>query len=287
MTPIITFYVFCFGAIPQRVLVTGATGQIGYMTYNRLREQAEKYDAYALDCKREPSSRVPKSWVLDIPDDKFHLCDLTDFEKIKQAVMGMEVVVHLAADPEGRTWESALNNNIIGTYNVFEACKEGNVPRIVAASSIMVSQGHREQEPYRAMMERRHADIPADVPMITPDIPAEPRSLYASTKVWTESLARTYAHRHGMSCICIRVGQVERDRPRPPLGADIYVSQRDIVQIIECCINADKNLQFEIFYGLSNNDLRWADIENARRKIGYIPQDRAEDNHDYGSDLNS
>ena len=123
--------------------------------------------------------------------------------------------------------------------------------------------------------------------MITPDIPAEPRSLYASTKVWTESLARTYAHRHGMSCICIRVGQVERDRPRPPLGADIYVSQRDIVQIIECCINADKNLPFEIFYGLSNNDLRWADIENAHKKIGYIPQDRAEDNHHYGSDLDS
>ncbi|MBC8236382.1 hypothetical protein H8E77_43095 [bacterium] len=47
------------------------------------------------------------------------------------------------------------------------------------------------------------------------------------------------------------------------------------------------DLQFEIFYGLSNNDLRWSDIENARRKIGYIPQDRAEDNHDYDSALNS
>ncbi len=84
-----------------------------------------------------------------------------------------------------------------------------------------------------------------------------------------------------MSCICVRIGQVERDRPRPPQGADIYVSQRDIVQIIERCINADDNLRFEIFYGMSNNDLRWVDIENARRKVGYAPQDRAEDNHDY------
>ena len=261
----------------KKVLVTGATGQIGYMTYTRLLEQPDKYDAYALDCKRGPSVRVPESWTLEIPDDKFQLCNISDFEQVRQAVEGIDVVAHLAADPGSGDWESLLNNNIIGTYNVFEACREAGVRRIVAASSIMASQGHRESEPYRAMMERRQADIPDNVQMITPNIPAEPRDLYGSTKVWTESLARTYAHRHEMSCICVRIGQVERDRPRPPQGADIYVSQRDIVQII----NADDNLRFEIFYGMSNNDLRWVDIENARRKVGYVPQDRAEDNHDY------
>jgi len=40
-------------------------------------------------------------------------------------------------------------------------------------------------------------------------------------------------------------------------------------------------LRFEIFYGMSNNDLRWVDISDARRKVGFIPQDRAEDGHDY------
>lgn len=266
---------------PKKVLVTGATGQIGYMTYKRLKEQREKYDAYALDYKREPSVRVPRSWTLEIPDEKFILCDIADFDQVRQAVEGMDVVAHLAADPSGESWESLLNSNIVGTYNVFEACKVAGVGRIVAASSITVSQGHRGSEPYKAMMERRHTDIPDNVEMITPDIPAEPRSLYAATKVWTESLARTYAHRHGLSCICVRIGQVERDRPRPSQGADIYVSQRDIVQIFERCINADDSLQFEIFYGMSNNDLRWVDISNARQKVGFVPQDRAEDNHDY------
>ena len=268
-------------ATPKRVLVTGATGQIGYMTYKRLEEQPEKYDAYALDYKLEPSVRVPGSWTLEIPDEKFILCDMADFNQVRRAVEGMDVVAHLAADPSGESWESLLNNNIIGTYNVFEACKVTGVARIVAASSIMVSEGHREQEPYKAMMERRHADIPDHVEMVTPNIPAEPRGLYAATKVWTESLARTYAHRHGLSCICVRIGQVERDRPRPPQGADIYVSQRDIVQIFERCINADGSLRFEILYGMSNNDLRWVDISDAQRKVGFVPQDRAEDNHDY------
>ena len=266
---------------PKKVLVTGATGQIGYMIYKRLEEQPKKYDVYALDYKREPSVRVPGSWTLEIPDKRFICCDISDFDQVRQAVESMDVVAHLAADPSGESWESLLNSNLVGTYNIFEASKAVGVRRIVAASSITVSQGHREQEPYKAMMERRHADIPDDVKMITPGIPAEPRSLYAATKVWTESLARTYAYRHGLSCLCVRIGQVERDRPRPPQGADIYVSQRDIVQILERCINADDSLRFEIFYGMSNNDLRWVDISNAQQKVGFLPQDRAEDNHDY------
>ncbi len=264
-----------------KVLVTGATGQIGYMAFSRFLGQPEKYDAYALDRKPGPSDRVPGSWNIDIPDDRFLLGDLSDLGQIERAVNGMDVVVHLAADPEGRVWESALNNNIVATYNIFEASRLAGVRRIVAASSIMVSQGHRAREPYRAMMERRHDEIPVGVSMVTPDVRAEPRSIYAATKVWTESLASVYSNVHGLSCLCVRIGQVERDRPRPPQGADIYCSQRDIVQVIERCVEAPEHIKFDIFYGMSNNDYRWVDIEHAKAVIGYQPLDRAEDAHDY------
>ena len=264
-----------------KVLVTGATGQIGNALFMRLKEQPEKYDAYALDRSATFSARVPGSWVLDIPEERFFQCDLTDMEGLQQAVQGMDVVAHLAADPSPDAWESVLNNNIIGTYNVFEACRQAGVKRIVVASSIMVSDGHNEEDPYKAIREKRYEDVPPDFEKVSPDMPAEPRDLYASSKVWSESLARTYAHRYGMSCIAIRIGQVERDRPRPPMGASIYVSVRDIVQLWELCINADEALRFDIFYGMSNNDWRWVDIEHARDVLGYVPQDRAEDNWNY------
>jgi hypothetical protein len=51
--------------------------------------------------------------------------------------------------------------------------------------------------------------------------------------------------------------------------------------MIERCVEAPEHIKFDIFYGMSNNDYRWADIEHAKVVIGYHPLDRAEDSHDY------
>ena len=90
----------------KKVLVTGATGQIGYMTYKRLLEQPDRYDAYALDCKRAPSVRVPKSWTLEIPDDKFQLCDISNFEQAKllKALMSLHISPPIRAAEIGRVY---------------------------------------------------------------------------------------------------------------------------------------------------------------------------------------
>ena len=267
---------------PIKVLVTGATGHIGSSTYLELSERPDRYEVYGLDRTVDHSQRLPqRNTHIAIPDERFFESDLADFGAVREAVSGMDVVVHLGADPgDDGSWESLRDNNVIGTYNVFEAAHQSGVARVVAASSIMVSQGHREQEPFKSIYEKRWENIPEGYPMISPDVPAEPRGLYGATKVWTESLARVYANK-GMSCVCIRIGQVERDRPRPSNGHDIFVSQRDIVQIMERSINADESVRFGIFYGMSNNDYRWVDIEQAKEMIGYEPQDRAEDNHVY------
>ncbi len=265
----------------RKVLVTGASGQVGYLVFSRLMSQPDLYDVYGVDKELRPSDRVPGSWELELPDDRFKVCNLADYDEVASAVSGMDVVAHMGADPEGQEWDSVLNNNIIGTYNVYEASWQAGVKRIVGASSIMVSEGHREQEPYKAMMERRPEEIASEFETISPAVPAEPRGIYAASKVWLESLARIYSNRHGMSCLCIRIGQVERDRPRPPLGADIFVSQRDITQIWEKAISAPEHVRFGIFYGMSDNRYRWTDIDSAREVLGFVPKDRAEDRHNY------
>jgi len=263
---------------PKKILITGATGLIGHTAWLHLHRQPGKYEVYALDRSRELSDRVPKDRVFDIPEERFFQCDLTDMEEIRQAVEGMEVVVHLAADPAGRGWESLLHNNLIGAYHVFEACRQAGVKRIVAASTIQVSFGNQAREPYRAVVEGRYQDVPPDFPKVKGAERPEPRNLYAASKVWTESLAQVYAHAHGMSCLCIRPGWVvAEDRPPRAEAAHIWCSQRDIARLIECCINAPEEARCEIFYGMSDNKWRWVDLEDARLKVGYVPQDRAED----------
>ena len=130
-----------------KVLVTGASGQVGYLVYSRLLSKPDQFDVYGVDRKQEASGRVPGSWDLNLPPDKFSVIDLSDFDAVAEAVSDMDVVAHLGADPEGREWDSVLNNNIVGTYNVFEASRQAGVKRVVGASSIMVSEGHREREP--------------------------------------------------------------------------------------------------------------------------------------------
>ena len=103
-------------------------------------------------------------------------------------------------------------------------------------------------------------------------MPTRPLNLYASSKVWGEGLAHTYAYRHGMSCLCLRIGWVvSEDRPPMPRAITEWCSQRDIAQLVHRCVDAPDNLRFDIFYGLSNNRYGWVDIEHARQVLGYKP----------------
>ena len=75
-----------------------------------------------------------------IGDDRFFLADMADLDAVTRAFTGMDVVVHLAADPRpDATWEHLLESNIIGARNAFEAAVRTGVKRVIYASSIMVS----------------------------------------------------------------------------------------------------------------------------------------------------
>ena len=266
---------------PSKVLVTGAYGLIGGSTYLQLARQPEKYEVYGLARSRRLSSRAPRGRRVDIPRDRFFRCDIGRIASVRRAVEGMDVVVHLAADPSGENWKSVLHNNVIGAYNVFEACRQAQVGRVIAAGTVQVSEGHGRQEPYEAVADGRTEDVPSDFRPLPADAPAEPRNIYACGKMWVESLAQTYAHTHGMSCIVLRIGWVTaEDRPiESAAGASVWCSQRDVVQLVERCVDAPADLRFDVFYGVSEGARRWVDIDHARKRVGYVPQDRAEDHY--------
>ena len=262
----------------KKVLITGIAGIVGSSAYLHLKQSPDKYALYGLGRRRDLSDRVLDGRGIDLPDDKFFVCDIAEMEGVRLAVEGMDVVVHMAADPAGRSWESLLSANIVGAYNLFEACHQAGVKRIIAASTIQVSTGNNQQEPYRSIAEGRYEDVPSGFTRVSVEVPAEPRNLYAASKVFNESLCRVYAHQHDMSCLAIRVGWVRGEDQPPERRGDIWCSQGDIARLIQCCIDAPEEVRFDIFYGMSDNQWRWVDLENARERIGFVPQDRAE-NH--------
>ena len=88
----------------------------------------------------------------------------------------------------------------------------------------------------------------------------------------------------------IRIGGPrETDLERCPLGdmtcvhraLGAYMSQRDMVQLFVKSIEAEDirdehGVPFQIFYGISGNAHAFWDLSNARRVIGYAPEDNSE-----------
>ena len=247
----------------ERVLVTGMSGLIGGVV------RAELESDYEL-------SALNRS---DVPGVTTLRGDLADLEAIRPAFEGQDVVVHLAAKSgEQFSWDEFRDTNVVGTYNVLEAAREAGVKRVVYASSGATVSGWESEEPYKAIVEARYADVPDTWPVITHTMATRPSGIYASTKVWGESIGRRFADTFGISVICLRIGYVNgENRPMHPRHYSVWCSQRDIAQMVARAIAAPAQVGFDIFFVLSQNKWSYRDLEHPREVLGFEPQDRAED----------
>ena len=262
----------------KRVLITGVYGLIAGALYQHMVESGQ-YEVHATARRRHPSVRAPEGRVLDIPDDRFHLVDLTDLDGMRAAMRGIDAVVHLAAEPsESAPWERILASNIVGTYNTLEAARLEGVPRVVYGSSVRVNHGCKGSEPYKAIIERRFDDVPQPIPLVRVTDPPRPTEPYSASKVWGEALSRVYAEQHGLSVLCVRIGWVNaEDWPSRDIYVSVWSSQRDIARILRMAVDAPASLRFEIVYGLSAGRWCWVDLEHSRDVLGYVPLDNADE----------
>jgi nucleoside-diphosphate-sugar epimerase len=246
----------------RRVLVTGMSGLIGGAVRKRLEGE---YELSALN--RRPVAGV-----------SCHQADIADLAAIEPAFRGIQVVVHLAAIAHGSApWQEVLAHNIIGTYNVFEASRRAGVERVVYASSGATVSNYERDLPYSALVAG-HYDELGSWPLLTHETPVRPHGLYGCSKVWGEALARHYSDTYDISAICLRIGAVTReDRPTAPRHFSVWCSQRDVAQMVERAIAAPASVRFDVFYAVSDNKWSYRDLEHARARLGYMPQDRAED----------
>jgi nucleoside-diphosphate-sugar epimerase len=185
--------------------------------------------------------------------------DVADLGQCRVACEGIDVVVHLAADPspEADFHDSLLENNVTGTYNIFRAAKDAGCRRVVFASSVHAILGYPDQPP------------------ILPDAAVRPMNMYGVSKCFGEAVALQFAYAEGLSSIAIRIGAY--DPPWKPeeltsRNLSAYLSRRDMNQLLTRCIETP-DIDFAIVHGISNNRIKLLDLTETRALLGYEPQD--------------
>jgi len=250
--------------LTQKVLITGITGLIGGIVYDNLKND---YEVCGLSRRKMERTGLRSFYG-----------DIRELDKILPAFEGQDCVVHLAADASmSAAWDSVLQSNIIGTYNVFEACRLNGVKRVVYASSNHVTGMYERDHPYHHVVRGEYDKIDVPVPKISHRSETRPDGYYGVSKAYGEALGRYYDEEYGMSVKCLRIGTVNSwDSPlRSIRHFATWLSHRDLAQLVRLCLETGSSV-FDIFYGVSDNKWSFWDIDHATAIIGYHPQDNAE-----------
>jgi hypothetical protein len=255
-----------------RVLLTGATG---YIAGQLLPEFRQRYDLRLLDVR--PGDGIEGVEIADLLS--------TPAGELGRFFEGIDVVVHTAyVRPTGDSPQAKYDGerrNVDLMQRVYQLSLDHGVRRVVAASTNQAAKWY--EQPYF----RGHRD------RVSPEDYPRPDNFYGWAKAAYESLGFLYAcggAGRALEVIQIRIvapreikAERYRDLPAHRYTRDLagYVSERDLQQLFCKSIDtediADEHgVPFHIFYGVSDNARTFWSITNARKVIGYAPEDDSE-----------
>ncbi|MFJ1746956.1 NAD-dependent epimerase/dehydratase family protein [Streptomyces sp. NPDC088116] len=230
---------------PRTVLLTGAAGGLGTLMRGLL--PAYGYELRLFDAtpiKGEPDAIT---------------ADLADKEALREAVRGVDAVIHLAGISLEASFDKILRANVEGTYNLYEAARAEGVRRTVFASSNhAVGFTPRPQ---------------GDDPLIPIDTPRRPDTYYGLSKCFGEDLAQLYWDLHGVETVSVRIGSCFME-PTSVRMLSIWLSPGDCARLLHAALTAE-SVGHSVVYGSSANTRLWWDLTSARA-LGYEPQDDSE-----------
>lgn len=271
----------------RKVLITGATGYVAGRLFPGLQG---RYDLTLADVRgtRGDGTTVAGVKLADFLHD--------DLDALRPLFQGQDSVVHLAfnRDPQpvssgarlaaasaaGNTY-GAERANIDLAYRVFQLAQEVGVRRVVVASS------NHAADWYEHLIHAGTMDV------VLPEMLPKSDNWYGWAKACYEHLGFVFATGVGgrrVENVHLRIGAPREIDPasftaeqtqgyRRDLGA--YLSARDLQQLVVKSIEAasiedEHGIPWQVFYGISNNTRAFWSIANARRVIGYAPEDDSE-----------
>jgi nucleoside-diphosphate-sugar epimerase len=195
----------------ERCLVTGVAGFIGSHLAERLLQ--ESYEVIGVDCLSDYYPReVKEANLLALRGQarfqfaEINLCSAD----LRPLLDGVDFVLHQAAQPGvraswGEDFRVYLEDNVLATQRLLEACKASEVRRFVYASSSSI-----------------YGDT-ADLP-IEESSPARPISPYGVSKLAAEHLCYLYRANFGVPTVALRYFTVYGPRQRPDMAFHRFIA---------------------------------------------------------------
>ena len=192
----------------KKILVTGAAGFIGFHLSKRILDEGgevigfdninDYYDVKLKESRLEILDKYEKFTFI-----KGNLADRDAVWSLFETY-SPDIVVNLAAQAGVRysidNPDSYIESNIIGFYNILEACRHHSIEHLIYASSSSV-YGNQKKTPFS-----------------TDDNVDHPISLYAATKKSNELMAFTYSHLYKFPSTGLRFFTVYGPYGRPDMA---------------------------------------------------------------------
>ena len=181
----------------RRALVTGAHGFVASHLTGALLAEADAVRVLDRPEPRLTDLGAPRRSGLELLGIRGEVevveADLRDAAGVAAAVAGCDAVFHLAAQTIVGVAREApretLETNVLGAWNVFEACREAGVGRVVFASSDK-AYGASPELPYRE------------------DFPLRAANAYDASKAAADVIARSYAQAYGLPLAVTRFANI-------------------------------------------------------------------------------
>lgn len=278
----------------RKVVVTGAAGKVAGQVLPALRE---RYELVLLDIKQtnREGEVVPGVQIADLVE--------RNRDHYRHHFQGADAVVHFGFvgnsnpaagnDADARFWNEFANVQM--AYNIYQTALETGVRRVVVASS------NHAADYYEPLI------LDGKMDFVDPNGRALSDNYYGWAKEVYEHLGFVFAcgrqptaasptaaaaptTGRQLEVVQIRIGGPrETDVANCKLGdlrcmrraLAVYISDRDMQQLFVKSIEHEEirdeeGIPFQIFYGISANSHAFWSIANARKIIGYAPEDNSE-----------
>jgi nucleoside-diphosphate-sugar epimerase len=248
----------------MRVLITGAAGQIGSQIVDEL---SRSHELCLIDIRPVNSRRSIIGDLSVTPRSCRNWLKRTG--RWSSAFKGVQVVAHLAANPDpNASWESG-SQQYSGYVERYPRCRRAWVRRVVFASSNWA---------VKALEQKLAPDCYGpDGPKIDSDTPPFSRTAYGLSKAFGELAGRMFVDEGKLeSFVAVRIGNYNPTPSADEIVRARWIGVEDIRSLFRRCVEADLK-GFHVVYGVSAQMAAPYDLSQTAQTLSWFPRQIPDD----------